>query len=185
MKATGIVAEYNPFHNGHLHHLQETKRKTGQPIIVVMSGSLMQRGEPAFGNKWLRAQLAIDQGAALILELPAVFSLRSAEFFALGAVQILNSCGCVDKLSCGVEHPDTDFIRLAELSYSVPFCQYLQQLVKQGLPYAAAQEQALAQLGGQEKLNSPNDILVYALMVSLVIICPPIAAWIAILNCWR
>ena len=84
--ATGIVAEYNPFHNGHLYHLQQAKKITGQPVIVVMSGSFMQRGEPACADKWLRAELACSQGADLILELPAVFSLRSAQFFAHGAI---------------------------------------------------------------------------------------------------
>ena len=159
MQATGIVAEYNPFHNGHLYHLQATKKITGQPVIVVMSGSLMQRGEPAFGNKWLRAQLAINQGVDLVVELPTAFSLRSAEFFARGAVQLLQATGCVNTLSCGVEHPQTDFLKLAEISFSIPFCQHLQQLIKQGLPYAAAQEQALQEFSGQKGLRSPNDIL--------------------------
>lgn len=159
MEATGIVAEYNPFHNGHLYHLRETKKLTGQPLIIIMSGSLVQRGEPAFGNKWLRARLAVEQGAALVLELPAAFTLRSAEFFALGAVKLLQATGCVNSLSCGVEHPETDFLALAQLCYSKEFCQQLQLLLKQGLPYAAAQEQALKILGGQDGLHSPNDIL--------------------------
>ena len=95
MKAVGIVAEYNPFHNGHLHHLQETKKLTGLPAIAVMSGSFMQRGEPAFLDKWLRARLAVENGVDLVLELPAAFSLRSAEFFASGAVKILAATGVV------------------------------------------------------------------------------------------
>ena len=67
MQAVGIVAEYNPFHNGHLHHLQETKKFTNLPVIAVMSGSFMQRGEPAFMNKWQRARLAVENGVDLVL----------------------------------------------------------------------------------------------------------------------
>ena len=97
MQATGIIAEYNPFHNGHLYHIQETKRLTQQPVIVVMSGSFMQRGEPAVLSKWQRASCAVQGGADLVLELPCVFTLRSAEFFAKGAVQLLAATGCVRK----------------------------------------------------------------------------------------
>lgn len=105
MQATGIVAEYNPFHKGHLHHLQRTKEITGQPVIVVMSGSFMQRGEPAFLSKWVRARLAAENGADLVIELPASFSLRSAEYFASGAVQLLQATGIVNTLSCGARLP--------------------------------------------------------------------------------
>ena len=99
MQATGIIAEYNPFHNGHLYHIQETKRLTQQPLIVVMSGSFMQRGEPAVLSKWKRASCAVQGGADLVLELPCVFTLRSAEFFAKGAVQLLAATGCVNTLA--------------------------------------------------------------------------------------
>ena len=99
MKAVGIVAEYNPFHNGHRHHLQTTKNLTNLPVIAVMSGSFMQRGEPAFLDKWQRARLAVQNGVDLVVELPTAFSLRSAEFFASGAVQIMQAMGCVSHLS--------------------------------------------------------------------------------------
>ena len=118
MQATGIIAEYNPFHNGHLYHIQETKRLTQQPLIVVMSGSFMQRGEPAVLSKWKRASCAVQGGADLVLELPCVFTLRSAEFFAKGAVQLLAATGCVNTLACGTEHPQSDFVAAARLACS-------------------------------------------------------------------
>ena len=159
MQAVGIVAEYNPFHNGHLHHLQETKKLTNLPVIAVMSGSFMQRGEPAFINKWQRARLAVENGVDLVLELPATFSLRSAEFFAHGAVNILKATGCVTHLSCGAESPNTDFVKLASIITSEAFQKELQSIIKTGLPYAAAYEKTLQALAGIEALNTPNDIL--------------------------
>lgn len=155
MQATGIVAEYNPFHNGHLYHLQESKRLTGQPVIVVMSGSIMQRGEPTVLSKWLRARLAVENGASLVLELPAAFSLRSAEFFARGAVHILQATGCVSHLSCGAESPATDFTALAKATVLPENIARLQSLLKEGVSYASAWEQMLP----QSRLNAPNDIL--------------------------
>ncbi|MBR5858121.1 MAG: nucleotidyltransferase family protein, partial [Phascolarctobacterium sp.] len=159
MQAVGIVAEYNPFHNGHLHHLQETKKLTNLPVIAVMSGSFMQRGEPAFMNKWQRARLAVENGVDLVLELPATFSLRSAEFFARGAVDILKATGCVTHLSCGAESPDTDFVKLASIITSEAFQKELQSFLKTGLPYAAAYEKTLQTLTDAKALNTPNDIL--------------------------
>ena len=159
MQAVGIVAEYNPFHNGHLHHLQETKKLTNLPVIAVMSGSFMQRGEPAFMDKWQRARLAVENGVDLVLELPATFSLRSAEFFARGAVNILKATGCVTHLSCGAESPNTDFVKLASIITSEAFQKELQSLIKTGLPYASAYEKTLQALAGIEALNTPNDIL--------------------------
>lgn len=80
-KAIGIVAEYNPFHNGHAHHLREAKRIAGnRPVITAMSGSLVQRGLPALTDKWTRARMAVLGGVDLVLELPTVFTCRSAEF---------------------------------------------------------------------------------------------------------
>ena len=159
MQAVGIVTEYNPFHNGHLHHLQETKKLTNLPVIAVMSGSFMQRGEPAFMSKWQRARLAVENGVDLVLELPATFSLRSAEFFARGAVDILKATGCVTHLSCGAESPDTDFVKLASIITSEAFQKELQSFLKTGLPYAAAYEKTLQTLTDAKALNTPNDIL--------------------------
>lgn len=159
-QAAGIIAEYNPFHNGHLYHLQQTKEKTNLPIIVIMSGSIMQRGEPALLDKWTRARLAVDNGADLVIELPAAFSLRSAQYFASGAVTLLQACGCVSTLSCGTENPATDFTVLASALTSPECSKLLQEKLQQGLSYAAASEQALQELTGKKiQLNTPNDIL--------------------------
>lgn len=159
-QAAGIIAEYNPFHNGHLYHLQQTKEKTNLPVIVIMSGSIMQRGEPALLDKWTRARLAVDNGADLVIELPAAFSLRSAQYFASGAVALLQACGCVSTLSCGTENPATDFTALASALTSTKCSKLLQEKLQQGLSYAAASEQSLQELTGKKiQLNTPNDIL--------------------------
>ena len=159
-QAAGIIAEYNPFHNGHLYHLQQTKEKTNLPVIIIMSGSIMQRGEPAFLDKWTRARLAVANGADLVIELPAAFSLRSAQYFAAGAVALLQACGCVSTLSCGTENPATDFAALASALTSSECSKLLQERLKRGLSYAAASEQVLQQLTGQDiRLDTPNDIL--------------------------
>lgn len=156
MQATGIIAEYNPFHNGHLYHIQETKRLTQQPLIVVMSGSFMQRGEPAVLSKWKRASCAVQGGADLVLELPCVFTLRSAEFFAKGAVQLLADTGCVNTLACGTEHPQSDFVAAARLACSAEAQARLRELLQSGLSYAQAWEKIL---GANTAFRTPNDIL--------------------------
>lgn len=156
MQATGIIAEYNPFHNGHLYHIQETKRLTQQPVIVVMSGSFMQRGEPAVLSKWQRASCAVQGGADLVLELPCVFTLRSAEFFAKGAVQLLAATDCVNTLACGTEHPQSDFEAAASLACSAKAQARLRELLQNGLSYAQAWEKIL---GANTAFRSPNDIL--------------------------
>ena len=156
MQATGIIAEYNPFHNGHLYHVQETKRLTQQPVIVVMSGSFMQRGEPAVLSKWQRASCAVQGGADLVLELPCVFTLRSAEFFAKGAVQLLAATGCVNTIACGTEHPQSDFEAAASLACSAEAQARLRELLQNGLSYAQAWEKIL---GANTAFRTPNDIL--------------------------
>ena len=173
--ATGIIAEYNPFHNGHLYQLREAQRLTGQPIVVVMSASFMQRGEPACLSKWLRARLAVENGAALVLELPTAFSLRSAQFFASGGVQLLAATGSVTTLSCGVESPELDFGALAQRITSDAAQGRIRSLLSQGKSYAAAcaavlgeaqQEAGVTAMQASSNegkafagLTKPNDIL--------------------------
>jgi predicted nucleotidyltransferase len=167
--ATGLIAEYNPFHNGHLWHLQEAKRITAQPVIVVMSASFMQRGEPACLGKWQRAALAVANGADLVLELPTVFSLRSAQYFAAGAVRLLEATGCVNSLVCGVETPDLDFPALARYISSDEAQAALRAYLAQGYGYASAcslliekRKDAINRATAQtrsEALRMPNDIL--------------------------
>ena len=173
--ATGIIAEYNPFHNGHLYQLREATRLTGQPVVVAMSASFMQRGEPACLSKWLRARLAVENGAALVLELPTAFSLRSAQFFASGGVQLLAATGSVTTLSCGVESPELDFGALAQRITSDAAQGRIRSLLSQGKSYAAAcaavlseaqQEAGVTAMQASSNegkafagLTKPNDIL--------------------------
>ena len=104
MKTVGIIAEYDPFHNGHLYQMQEARRCAGADYIVVaMSGDFIQRGEPALLDKWTRARMALQAGADLVLELPVRVSTGSAEYFARGGVSLLSSLGVVDALSFGYE----------------------------------------------------------------------------------
>lgn len=160
LNAVGIVAEYNPLHNGHLLHLNKTKSLLNMPAVIIMSGSIMQRGEPAFFDKWTRARLAVDNGADLVIELPCAFSLRSAQYFAQGAVSIMKAFGCISHLSCGAENPDTDFPAIAKFINSDAFQRSLKTNIMCGLSYASAYEKTLQEHNIlQEALHSPNDIL--------------------------
>ena len=161
--ATGIVAEYNPFHNGHLYQLRQAQRLTHQHIIVIMIASFMQRGEPACLSKWLRAQLAVENGAALVLELPTAFSLRSAQFFASGAVQSLTATGCVNALSCGVDSPELDFAALAKSIMSSDAQAQIKQYLSEGRSYAVACNKVLG-----NSFDKPNDILALEYAKALV-----------------
>ena len=90
----GIIAEYNPFHNGHLYHIQKTKELTGaQYTICIMSGNFVQRGNTSIVDKWTKAKMALQNGVDLVLELPTVYSVASAENFASGSIKILNKWG--------------------------------------------------------------------------------------------
>ena len=104
MKVTGIIAEYNPFHQGHAYHLARARELTGADrLLVVMGGNFMQRGEPAIVDKYARAEMALKNGADLVLELPAAAATGSAEYFAEGAVELLDASGVVDALCFGSE----------------------------------------------------------------------------------
>lgn len=95
MNATGVIVEYNPFHNGHAFHLEQAKNISGaETIIAVMSGNFLQRGEPALVSKWKRAEMALKAGADIVFELPYQFAVQQADIFASGAVSILEATGC-------------------------------------------------------------------------------------------
>ena len=108
MKISGIICEYNPFHNGHLHHIRETRKNGATHIVAVMSGNFVQRGDTAVMDKLERARLAVRSGADLVIELPVQYSLSSAEKFAEGSVWLLNSLGVVDEISFGSECGDIE-----------------------------------------------------------------------------
>lgn len=106
MQACGIVVEYNPFHNGHEFHVQQARKASGADVVVaVMSGNFLQRGEPAIVDKWQRARAALENGVDLIVELPPAWSVQSADFFAKGAIRILQSLDC-SFLCFGTDAPE-------------------------------------------------------------------------------
>ncbi|QSX08733.1 nucleotidyltransferase [Alkalibacter rhizosphaerae] len=164
MKVLGIIAEYNPFHNGHLHHLNESKsRSQCTHTIAVMSGHFLQRGEPALMDKWSRARSAVHNGIDLVLELPFAFSCQSAEPFAYGGIRILQDLNVVDTIAFGSE--TNDLTRMmdvaAKLAYETPeFKSSLHRYLKEGLSYPKARELALkANFKGLNLPASSNDIL--------------------------
>lgn len=168
MKVTGIIAEYNPFHNGHLYQLTEARKKTDADfIIVVMSGDFMQRGTPAIINKWERTRMALSGGADLVLELPCVFATASANMFALGGISLLARTGVVTDLCFGAETDSiTDFLTLAKFLNEEPdfFKNALKNELKTGISFPAARSSALSAeaslpLSSEKLLSSPNNIL--------------------------
>lgn len=104
MKTIGIIAEYNPFHNGHAYQIAELKRKTNADFVVIaMSGDFVQRGAPAIIDKYCRAEMALLCGADLVIELPAVWAVSSAEDFAMAGVTLFDKMGCIDGICFGAE----------------------------------------------------------------------------------
>lgn len=158
MKAVGIIAEYNPFHNGHAYHLQEAKRVTGADVaVVVMSGNFVQRGEPAILDKWERTKLALHNGADLMVELPVFDAVQPGHLFAQGAVQILAALGVHD-LVFGSEHPDVDFMDLAKKAAAI---ESEGQFTDRTQTFASAYAAQLEEKTGF-KLEDPNDILAFS-----------------------
>lgn len=162
MKITGIVCEYNPMHNGHLHHIRQTRLNGATHIIAVMSGNFVQRGETAVMDKFRRASLALKGGADLVIEIPAVYCLSSAEFYARGAVSIMNALGCVDEISFGSESGDIGLLcEIARAAESIP-AEMLKASMEKGMTYPAALSAAIAEWYGAETAaaaSSPNNIL--------------------------
>ena len=159
MGAVGIIAEYNPFHAGHLRQL----RSLGEdPAVVVLSGDYVQRGEPAVFDKFARAEAAVRCGAALVLELPLPWCLSSAEGFARGGVGMLLATGAVDTLSFGSESGDADALNAcADALLRPELTELLRQELATGASFAAARERAVFRLAGAaaEPLRRPNDLL--------------------------
>ena len=164
MAITGIIAEYNPFHNGHRYQIQKIKDNDATAkLICVMSGNMTQRGEPAILNKWQRAQLAVKNGIDLVIELPAVYSIRSAQDFAHGGVALLHRLGIVEKLVFGAETNDLSLLHhLAESIDQECTKTQLKYHLQQGCSYAAALSQAIASQDAnisEPILKEPNTIL--------------------------
>lgn len=167
-KVLGIIAEYNPFHNGHLFHLNESKKITGSSYTVaIMSGNFAQRGNTSIIDKWSKAKSAIECGVDLVVELPVLYSTSSAENFAEGAIKILDSLKVVDYLSFGAETADINLLNnIATVLNEEPkeYKSLLSEELKKGLSYPRARENALMiYLNDIKKysnvLSSPNNIL--------------------------
>ncbi|WP_405725933.1 nucleotidyltransferase [Anaerotignum sp.] len=165
MKTLGIITEYNPFHKGHAYMIAEAKKKSGADrVVVVMSGSFVQRGEPAIFDKWTRAEAALKNGADLVLELPVLFAASNAETFARAAVRILEESGIVDILCFGSESGDLrsmqEAARLME-NETEEFQKLLKEQLNEGLSYPAARAKALETVSqiNSEILSRPNHIL--------------------------
>ena len=166
MRTVGLITEYNPFHNGHLHHLQESLRVTGADVsVAVMSGHFLQRGEPALVDKWVRGSMALTAGVDLVVELPLPWAASSAPDFARGAVQALDSLG-VDSLCFGSESGLIEPLqRCADFlhAHDSIIAQKTSELLRQGVNYPQARAQILTELFPQEfdsdDLAAPNNIL--------------------------
>ena len=160
--AVGIIAEYNPFHAGHAYQISEIKKFCDTEIVAVMSGSFTQRGSPAILDKWTRASLAVSGGCDLVLELPFISAVRSAQDFARGGIKLLESLGVVDTLAFGAELADLSKLELAATVFNEKFfAEELRRLMAQGISYAAAVTKILAEVTQLDEkiLRQPNTIL--------------------------
>ncbi len=167
-KVIGIIAEYNPFHNGHLYHLQKSLQLTHSSYsIAVISGNFTQRGSSSLVDKWAKAEMAIKNGIDLVLELPLLYSISSAENFAEGAIKILDSLKVVVYLSFGSESGDISTLNMvADILYKEPkaYKNILSHELSKGLSFPKARENALLMYLNDIRrfsnvLSSPNNIL--------------------------
>lgn len=166
-KVLGIIAEYNPFHNGHLYHLNKSKQLTGAKYtIAVIGGNFTQRGEPSLIDKWSKAKMALLNGVDLVLELPVLYATSSAENFADGAIRLFDSLGVVDDISFGAEASNLNTLDdFAEVLYKEPreYKTLLSTELDKGLSYPKARENALMMYLDNKTysnvLSSPNNIL--------------------------
>lgn len=176
MKIAAVISEYNPFTAGHQYHIEQTKALThADAVIAIMSGNFVQRGEPAIFDKQLRTRLALEGGADVVIELPVLFALQSAEIFAHGGVKILDSLNCIDYLSFGSE-TDIAFVGkvaalLADEPYS--FKKELNKNLDDKTPFAQARSNTIAayfNLTEEEKLSLslPNSILAIEYIKKLI-----------------
>ena len=164
----GIIAEYNPFHNGHLYHLEEAKQRSGcNYSICVMTGNFAQRGGTSLINKWTKTEMALAGGIDLVLELPTIYSVSSAENFAEGAVKVLNTTGIVTNLAFGMESNDLSSLNnIANVLYQEPreYVTMLNHELSRGNSFPKARESAIMLYLNDIKryaniLSGPNNIL--------------------------
>ncbi|MBR0129850.1 MAG: nucleotidyltransferase family protein, partial [Firmicutes bacterium] len=164
MKCAGIISEFNPFHTGHRHLIDSIREKTAPDAVVcVMSGDFVQRGMPAMWDKYIRAASAVDGGADLVLELPAVYAVSGAGQFARGGVKVLKGLGCIEYMGFGSESGDGEqLMNAASLLAKEPenFSRALKEELASGKAYPSAYSSAAASIGLDPVLFSgANDIL--------------------------
>lgn len=163
MKISGIVCEYNPFHNGHKYHIEQTRKNGATHIISVMSGNFVQRGDTALVNKFKRAETAVKCGSDLVIELPFPYAVSGAENFARGAVYLLNEIGCVDEISFGSETGDIEKLRKsADISRKCSEMPELKSMLEKGMSYPSATSYLAEKYYGSEIsdiLSKPNNVL--------------------------
>ncbi len=167
-RVLGVIAEYNPFHHGHSYHLQESiKQAETDYTVAVISGNFVQRGNPSVINKWQKTKMALQSGIDLVIELPTIYSVSSAENFAHGAVQILESLKIVNTLSFGTETDDLAGLNnIANLLTNEPkeYTTILHEELKKGNSFPKARQTAVLKILNDNRrytglLTSPNNIL--------------------------
>ncbi|ANU27881.1 nucleotidyltransferase [Planococcus versutus] len=166
MKAVGIIVEYNPFHNGHLHHAEQARKASGADLVIaVMSGQFLQRGEPAFTDKWLRTQMALDAGIDLVIELPYVYATAQASDFAKGGIALLDAIGCSSFCfgsEQGTIEPFSNSLHLLK-EREDDYQQLIHKAIGTGISYPKALNNAYTILTANQThfadLTQPNNIL--------------------------
>ncbi len=171
MKTAAVICEYNPFHYGHKYHLDRTREAGATHIVAVMSGNFTQRGDVAVFDKYARAKTALQNGADLVLELPARYSLMPAEAFARGAAEIITALNCIDMLSFGSESGSIDALK--EAASAVEYVSHTEEFfrsLKDGKSYPAALQDALREYytpDVSEVIMSPNNTLAIEYIAAL------------------
>lgn len=162
MKIAGIIAEYDPFHNGHAYQIAKTRDMGAEAVVVALGGEFTQRGEPAWCSKYLRAEAALNCGADLVLEIPLPYAVGSAEKFAEGGVKVLDALGCVDILSFGSESGEAEKIMaFAALAETEEYIEEYKKALSEGISAAAARQKAAEKTFPElaAVAENPNDTL--------------------------
>lgn len=175
-RVLGIIAEYNPFHNGHLYHMQKSIEETNSDYVVaIISGNFVQRGNSSVINKWKKAEMALKSGVNLVIELPTIYSISSAENFAFGAIKMLNELKIVKSVSFGTETSDMAALNnIANLVLQEPkeYQTFLQDELKKGVSFPKARETAVLNYFNDNRrygniMSSPNNILAIEYLKSI------------------
>lgn len=171
MNVSAIISEYNPFHNGHAYHIKKTRDFGATHIIAIMSGNFVQRGDFAIISKLERTKMALLSGVDLVIELPVIWAISSAEFFANAAVKIANSLGCVDTLSFGSECNNIELLKkLSIILERKEIKSLILEELKKGVSFPKARENVIKHIYGDELsdiLRYPNNILAIEYIKSL------------------